>query len=589
VITELNLAHLLIACLPVFVIAYFLYGRFIGRVFGEDRHRKTPAREMEDGKDYVPANPLVLFSHHFASIAGGGPVVGPAVALVFGYGPAWFWIVLGAVFIGAVHDFSSLFVSIREGGKSIAEVAERYLGRRGFILFISFAVVYILLVTSAFLQMTATALTSLVPVESLNLQGTETLLKTTVSEGKTFVWIGGIASTSVIFITCLAPLLGWLLYRKSLRASLAAVFAVAVAVGSIRIGLMYPVNIGPSTWMLILAVYVFFASGIPVWIILQPRDFTNSFILFGGIIGLVTATIVGGLKGMTLSAPSFDLASGQNALGSLWPFLFITIACGAISGFHALVASGTTSKQISNETHARKIGYGGMLLEGVLAVCVVTAIAGGIKFATYKSIVFPDVGSSNPILGFAMGMGGLLHRSLGINQAYGTLFGILMVEGFVVTTLDTAVRLNRYLFEGLWKSAFRKPPRILGSYYFNSLLCVVLMLILAKTNAFLSIWPIFGTANQLLAALTLTCVTVWLMRKRKPFMFALLPAGFMIVTTTASLLKLLFTKYLPQRNITLTIADVLLLGLSIAFVILAVSFIRKKGDEQHEPARSEVA
>lgn len=587
--TGLNVASLLLACLPLFLIAYIVYGRFIGRAFGEDRGRKTPATVMEDGTDYVPANPLVLFSHHFASIAGGGPVVGPAVALIFGYGPAWIWIVVGAIFIGAVHDLSSLFVSIRERGRSIAEIAEHYLGRRGFVLFISFAVVYILLVTSAFLQMTATALTSLVPVESLSLESTETLLRTTVSEGKTYVRIGGIASTSVIFITCLAPLLGWLLYRRSLRASIAALFAIVVAVTSIRIGLMYPISIEPSTWMIILAGYVFLASGIPVWIILQPRDFMNSFILFGGILGLVAATLAGGLKGMTLAVPAFDVAAGEQALGSVWPFLFITIACGAISGFHALVASGTTSKQIASEAHARRIGYGAMLLEGVLAVCVVTAIGAGMKFATYRSVVFPSEGQSNPILGFAMGMGGLLHGSLGMPQAYGTVFGILMVEGFVVTTLDTAVRLNRYLFEDLWKTMFRTPPRVLGSYYFNSFLCVALMLALARTNAFLSIWPIFGTANQLLAALTLTCVTVWLMNKRRPFIFALAPAGFMIATTTASLIELLFTKYIPERNVTLTIAAVLLLVLSVAFVALAISFIRKTGERQDEKARSEIA
>jgi carbon starvation protein len=275
-------------------------------------------------------------------------------------------------------------------------------------------------------------------------------------------------------------------------------------------------------------------------------------------------------------------------LGRLWPFLFITIACGAISGFHALVASGTTSKQISNEGHARKIGYGGMLLEGVLAVCVVTAIAGGIKFAAYKGIVFPAEGKSNPILGFAMGMGGLLHRSLGINHAYGTVFGILMVEGFVVTTLDTAVRLNRYLLEDLWKTVFARPPAILQNYFFNSLICVVLMFVLAKTNAFLSIWPVFGTANQLLAALTLTCVTVWLMRKHKPFMLALVPAGFMMTTTTASLINLLFTKHIPQRNLTLAVADILLLALSVAFVALAVRIFRKAGSDDIRQARSEV-
>jgi carbon starvation protein len=574
----LNVAALLLACIPIFVVAYLVYSRFIARIFGEDRARKTPAHTLHDGKDYIPANPLILFSHHFASVSGGGPVVGPTVALIFGYGPAWLWIVVGAIFIGAVHDFSSLFISIREGGRSIAEIAERYLGRKGFVLFISFAVVYILLVTSAFLQMTATALTSLVPAESLDLRSGETLLRTTVSEGRTFVKIGGIASTSVIVITCFAPLLGFLLYKRRLRASLAAVLAIVVAVASIRVGLSYPVSIGPGIWMIILSVYVFFASGIPVWIILQPRDFTNSFILFGGIIGLVVATTAGGFKGLTITAPALNLSAGQEALGSLWPFLFITIACGAISGFHALVASGTTSKQISNEGQARKIGYGGMLLEGIFAVCVITAIASGMGSETYRNIVFPSAGRSNPILGFAMGMGGLLQKSLGVNQAYGTVFGILIVEGFVVTTLDTAVRLNRYLFEDLWKTAFRRTPRLLKNYYFNSLLCVVLMFGLAKTNAFLSIWPIFGTANQLLAALTLTCVTVWLMRKKKFFVFALAPACFMMVTTMASLIKLLYGKYIPERNLTLTIADLLLLALAVAFIALSFSVLRRTED-----------
>ncbi len=571
----MNVAGLLLLCIMLFVVAYFVYGRFIGRVFGETTSEETPANTLRDDKDYVPANPLVLFSHHFASISGGGPVVGPTVALIFGYGPAWLWIVVGAIFIGAVHDFSSLFMSIREGGRSVAEIAGRYLGKTGFVLFIAFAVVYILLVTSAFLQMTATALTSLVPVDALDLKGGESLLKTVVSGSGEFVRIGGIASTSVIVITVFAPILGWLLYRRNVRASLAAMLAIAVALVSIRVGLAHPLSISPGYWMVILSAYVFLASGIPVWVILQPRDFANSFILFAGIAGLVIATVAGGFRGITLSAPAFDLASGNAALGSLWPFLFITIACGAISGFHALVASGTTSKQIARESHARKIGYGGMLLEGVFAVCVITAVASGVSPETFRATVFPSQGGSNPILGFAMGMGGLLHRSLGVNQAYGTIFGILLVEGFVVTTLDTAVRLNRYLFEGLWKSMFEVTPPILKDYLFNSFLCVVLMFILARTNAFLSIWPIFGSANQLLAALTLICVTVWLMTKGKTFWFALLPAVFMMVTTAASLIKLLLGRYIPQRNFTLAVADLLLLALAAAFVVLSYSTLRR--------------
>jgi len=574
----MNAALLLIGALPLFLLAYHVYGRILGRVFGEDPARKTPAFEQQDGKDFVPAKPAVLFGHHFASIAGGGPVVGPTVALIFGYGPAWLWIVVGAIFIGGVHDFSSLFISIRERGSSIAEIAGRYLGREGFVLFIAFAIVYILLVTSAFLQMTATALTSLVPAEALGMEGGTGLLKTVMDAGVEKVKIGGIASTSVIIITAFAPLLGWLLYRKGARTWLMAVMAIAVCAVSIRAGLAYPLSIGPDTWMLILSVYVFFACGIPVWIVLQPRDFTNSFILYGGILLLVAGAAGAGLRGVELAAPAFSPASGEAALGAIWPFLFITIACGAISGFHALVASGTTSKQITAESHARRIGYGGMLLEGVLAICVVTAVASGISFGTFKSIVFPETGQSNPILGFAMGMGGFLHKGLGINPTYGTVFGILMVEGFVVTTLDTAVRLNRYLLEGLWKTAFGTPPALLRSYYVNSLICVVLMLVLAKTNAFLAIWPVFGTANQLLAALTLTCVTVWLKTRRKPYIFALVPALFMLATTTASLVMLLKDKYVPEGNAILATAAVLLLALSAAFIFISARILRR-GDE----------
>jgi carbon starvation protein len=574
----MNAALLLVGAIPLFILAYRFYGRAIGRIFGEDPSRVTPAYEQQDGKDYVPAKPAVLFSHHFASIAGGGPVVGPTVALIFGYGPAWLWIVAGAILVGGVHDFSSLFVSIREKGRSIAEIANHYLGHDGFVMFISFAVVYILLVTSAFLQMTATALTSMVPTDALGIEAAETALRTVTVGGVENVKIGGIASTSVIIITAFAPLLGFLIYRRNARTWTMALLAVLICVASIRVGLSFPLSIGPDAWMLILSVYVFFACGIPVWIILQPRDFTNSFILFAGIGLLIVGTAGAGLRGLTLKAPPLDISAGRDALGALWPFLFITIACGAISGFHALVASGTTSKQITGENQARRIGYGGMLLEGILAVCVVTAVAGGISFGTFKSIVFPETGRSNPILGFAMGMGGFLSRGIGLNRTYGTVFGILMVEGFVVTTLDTAVRLNRYLFEDLWKTAFRRPPGILRSYYFNSFICVVLMFVLAKTNAFLAIWPVFGTANQLLAVLTLICVTIWLRTKRKPYLFTLLPAMFMLATTTASLISLLTKRYIPEGNFILAAASILLLGLSVAFIFVVIRVWRRRSE-----------
>ncbi|MGQ9810899.1 MAG: carbon starvation CstA family protein [bacterium] len=572
-----NASLLILACLPIFVIAYFVYARRVGILFDESKDRKTPAVASEDGKDYVPADPLVLFGHHFASIAGGGPIIGPTIALAFGYLPVWMWIVVGTIFIGGIHDLSSLFVSIREGGRSIADITRRYLGKRGFILFISFATVYILLVTSAFLQMTVAALTSTVPISMISEDAYLGSLSREIRGGVEVIRIGGVASTSVIIITLFAPLLGYLLYRRRMNALMGAVIAAIVAGASIRVGISSPVNIRGDIWMVLVSVYVFIASGIPVWIVLQPRDFVNSFILFAGVGILLAGAIGGGLKGIVLEAPPLDLTGGQAALGSIWPALFIVVACGAISGFHALVASGTTSKQISSEAHARKIGYGAMVLEGILAVCVVTAVAAGMGFKDYRQIVYPQAGQSNPILAFGLGMGGLLKRALGLNYAYGVIFGIIMVEGFVVTTIDTAVRLNRYLFEEVWKGFFVKVPQMLLNRYFNSMLCVVLMYVLARTNAFLSIWPIFGTANQLLAALTLTTVTVWLSMRGKNPIITLAPAIFMLLTTIASLIQLLMKKYIPSKNITLSITAGLLFLLAIIFVETAVGILRRGG------------
>jgi carbon starvation protein len=313
------------------------------------------------------------------------------------------------------------------------------------------------------------------------------------------------------------------------------------------------------------------AAGIPVWIILQPRDFTNSFLLYLGVAALFVAGIVAGFKGVTFSAPALNVAGGTSKLGPIWPFLFITVACGAISGFHSLVAGGTTSKQISKETDVKKIAFGGMLLEGLLAIGVVVAVGCGIAFSDYTNIVFPTIAGakSNPILAFAAGTGGLLDKGFGISPVYGTIFGILLVEGFVVTTLDTAVRLNRYLFEELWQVIFKNVPKIMKSYLFNSLLCVVLMFILAYNNAFLVIWPIFGSANQLLASLALIAVSVWLVKRKKTAWFTILPAVFMMITTLYSLVVLLVEKYIPKQNIMLSVVDVLLIVLSIGVIVLA--------------------
>ena len=567
----MNAALLLIIAAILFYLGYRFYGRYISKEFGENDKTTTPAVAMKDDVDYVPTKPIVLFGHHFASIAGGGPIIGPTVALLFGFIPVWLWVVFGSIFIGAVHDMTAMFASVREKGKSVAEIAKSTLGNTGFFLFISFTIIMLLLVTSAFLGLTATALTSLLSLDVLKLAPDQTVVKTVIVGGVTFAQIGGIASTSVIVITCLAPVIGYLLYKKGINAYTASGLAIVICILSIIVGMSYPVTLNTTAWMIILSFYCLLAAGIPVWIILQPRDFTNSFLLYTGIVAMFIAGIVAGIKGVTFNAPALNIAEGTSKLGTIWPFLFITVACGAISGFHCLVAGGTSSKQVTKESDIKKNAYGGMLLEGLLAIGVLVAVGCGIAFADYTNIVFPTIAGirSNPILAFAAGAGGLLNMGLGIPPVYGTIFGILLVEGFVITTLDTAVRLNRYLFEELWQVIFKNVPKIMKSYLFNALLCVVLMFLLAYNNAFLVIWPIFGSANQLLASLALIAVSVWLVKRGKNIWFTVIPAIFMMVTTLYSLVVLLLEKYLPKQNIMLSVADVLLIILSIGVIAMA--------------------
>ncbi len=566
----MNVLVYFLTALICYILAYRFYGGYVSRHIGLKQDRTTPAVEINDGVDYVPTRPSVLFAHHYSTIAGAGPIVGPALGILYGIGPAWLWVVLGAIFFGAVHDFVALFASIREKGSSMAEIARKALGPTGFLLFIVFTIILIVLVTSAFLSLTAISLTSLWPLESLGLDESQTLLRTEQQNGQTVGVIGGIASTSVIVITLCAPLLGFLIQRKQIKTWLAYLLAFMVGAFSIYIGFHYPLGLPPTLWMWLIAVYTLFACGLPVWIILQPRDFVNVQILYFGMAAMIAAVLVAGLQGLTVNAPVTNFAQGAVKMGPVWPFLFITIACGAISGFHALVSGGTSSKQLAREGQAKPIGYGGMLLEGLLAVLVLVAIGSSLSFGEYITITWPDVGGGNPILAFALSMGHLLNSAMGIPIALGTVFGILTVEGFLITTLDSAVRLNRYLFEEFWKAVIPNPPAYMKKFWFNSGLSVALMLILSMTNGYKLIWPLFGSTNQLLAALTLIAVTVWLHRAGKSSWFTLAPAAVMICTTIASLSYYLVVKYLPTGNVLLAATDIVLLLLALGVLILSI-------------------
>ena len=585
----MNVLVFLAVAILAFLVASRVYARYLAGKIGEDPNHPTPSQLVNDGRDYVPSKRYVVFAHHFSSIAGAGPILGPTMAVLYGFIPAWLWIVLGGIFIGAVHDFTALFISMREGGKSMAEIARKTLGQAGFNLFIAFTILMIVLVTSSFLSATAISLTSLWPLEKIGVSGGATFLKTVVQNGVVMGRIGGIASTSVIIITFSAPIIGWLIYRRGIPSVAAHSLAVLICVVSVYLGILFPVTLSPGTWMVILSIYVLFAAGLPVWMVLQPRDFINAHILYFGILLMIISVFLTGFSGMTVSTPWFNVADGVKNLGLLWPMMFITIACGAISGFHSIVAGGTTSKQLSNECDARRVGYTAMLLESTLAVCVLLAIGVGLSFVDYKAIVWPSVPGvkSNPILGFSLAAGRLFNAGLGIPISLGTVFGILLVEGFVITTLDTAIRLNRYLFEELWTIVFSKTPRIMGHYWFNSGLAVLLMWVLAYKNAFSTLWPIFGAANQLLAALGLVAVSSWLLLKGKKYWFTILPAAFMLVTTLASLV-ILFQNYMSKSNYILSVTDALLFILAIGVIALAVkTFIKPSAAAPSTVAGSE--
>jgi len=568
----MNAALVLLASLAFLGLGYRFYGRRIARLAGVDPSRKTPAHAQRDGVDFVPARRPVLFGHHFASIAAAGPIVGPTLALLYGAGPAWLWIVLGVVFIGAVHDFSSLFVSVREGGRSLAEVTRRLLGPTGFLLFLGFAFLLCVLVSAAFLHLTAIALTSEFPAADLGLAAEGGLVRTVVREGVPHAILGGIASTSVIGITAAAPLIGWLLYRRRARVLPTSLLALGICAASVAIGFEWPLRLDPTAWMGIILAYVVVAAWVPVWIVLQPRDFVNVHFLYLGLLAMIGGILAVGFQGATIDAPATNVAeaAARPSLGLVWPFLFVTIACGAVSGAHGLVCGGTTCKQVDSERDLLPVGYGGMLLEAVLGICVLLVIGAGLGFADYRRIVWPDPGgTSNPALAFALGVGKTLEKGFTLPAVYGTVFGILLLEGFLLTTIDTVLRLSRYLLEELRSTVWSKAPAWTANRLLLTAIPVALTAGLAYSEGYRRIWPIFGSANQLLAALTLVAVTAWMLRAGRPIGFAAIPAAFMVVTTLGALVTLAF-RDASAGNWALLATDVVLLALASGVVLLAL-------------------
>jgi carbon starvation protein len=594
----------LLAAGVVLLLGGTVYAPFLARLMGEQKSRTTPAVSINDGRDYVPTKTPVVFAHHFASIAGAGPIIGPVLAILYGWGPALLWILLGGVFLGAVHDFVSTYVTMREGGKNLTVIARHYIGPAAFVMMLVMLVAILVLVCAAFLDLSATALTSKVALSDLNLQPGQTLFReqslpnprTGVAEPHAL--FGGIASMSVIVITAFSPLMGFLYLKRKWPVWLCSLLALGICALSILIGLQWPVSVSPLTWKLMISGYVLFAAGMPVWFFLQSRDFINVHILYAGLVFLLVALVAAGIRGggavaAAAAIPLNNWAEGTRILGPGWPMMFVIIACGAVSGFHSLCAGGTTCKQLSHEGAARQVGYWAMLLESFLAVCVVCCLIVGLPLGVYKGYCYPAAGSGNAVLTFAMAVGHTVHLGLGLPVAAGALGAMLLLEGFLVTTLDTAVRLTRYMIEEGWAMFFgrslparglaRAASRFLQFYWVNSGIAVALMLLLGLTNGYAVVWRIFGSANQLLAALALWVGTIWLVSKKRQYWFALLPAGFMFVTSMTMLVRLLVTQYIPgwqagqSGMVTLLIADVLVLSMTAGILVLTVRNWLAKG------------
>ncbi len=557
------------------LLAYRWYPRYIARVFREDDRNPPPSERFADGTDFVKSRSHVVFGHHFATIAGAGPIVGPTLALAYGWQPVWLWIVLAGIFFGAVHDMTAMFMSVRERGRSVGHIARTALGPLGYVLNLIAFVFVLTLINAIFLNLSVTALTSLYPLDALDLAPDQTLLGTITENGVVRARIGGIATTSVFLITLFAPALGWLIRTDRITTPRAYLVAFVTCVGSIIAGFLWPVTLDGDSWRIVMTLYVFAVCAIPVWVMLQPRDFTNVQILYGGLALLFLAALVAGANGTSLQAPAVSISAGEAALrGPIWPLMFITVACGAISGFHSLVASGTTVKQIPRESDARRIGYGAMVLESFFAILVVVAVGSMLAPDEYMAVVYPPGIASNPVLGFALGAGRLMHTAFPIVPvAVAVVFGILMLEGFVVTTLDSSVRLCRYLLQECWEVIFAgNAPPWARSVWLNSGIAVALMFGFAISGTVRQMWPVFGAGNQLIAVLALTTVSVWLAQRARQTLFAAIPATFMILTTCTALFILARTNLTGAGgSVWLGYAATGLLFLAVATVIVGVT------------------
>ena len=560
----MNAVVILLIGIAVLIVGYLTYGRWLAKEWGIDESRTTPAHELEDGMDYCPAKAPVLLGHHFSSIAGAGPINGPIQAAVFGWVPVLLWVLVGGIFIGAVHDFGALFASIRHKGQSIGEVIADSMGVKAKRLFLIFSYLTLILVVAAFASIVANTF-----MATYDESGALDLAKS-ASNAST-------AMISILFIL-IAIVFGFLVYRRNAPLGVSTILGVLAIVICMVIGLnWHPLYLSQKTWMIIVGIYIAVASVTPVWILLQPRDYLSSFLLYFmmavAIIGILGAGIMGqgslDIPAFTGFVDSAQYGSGVS-LGMLFPALFITIACGAISGFHSLVGSGTTAKQLDNEKDARPIAYGGMLIECALAVISLCAVG-------YIWKEYVPGGITTPTAVFATGISRMCATLPFLKGAESVIYSmlILAVSAFCLTSLDTATRLARYMFQEFWLEPgqtyedAKGIKKVLTNPYAATIITVVAGVALGMTG-YAKIWPLFGAANQLLAALGLIAVATWLGKVGKNNKMFLIPMAFMLVVTIVSLIQTIIAKVGAIQAGTDFGWNIALVALAILLVVLAI-------------------
>ena len=508
----------------ILVVAYLCYGRYLVKTWGIDPNATTPAVAKEDGVDYVPTNKWTVFAHQFSSIAGAGPVIGPVMAMVFGWLPAFLWVVIGGVFFGAVQDFGALYASVKSEGKSMGQIIEKYIGRTGKKLFFLFCWVFTLIVIAAFADMVAGTFNGF------------------SAEGAKLAPNASAASISILYVF-VAMAFGLLLRKVNLEGWPKVVLGIVLIIAMLAVGIKFPVYATKTTWIYLVFVYIFFASVTPMWLLKSPRDYLTTFLF----IGMIAAAVVGVfMSNPTVTVPAFT--GFKTATGSyLFPTLFVTIACGAVSGFHSLVSSETSSKMVKNEKDMLQVGYGSMLLESLLAVLVIVIVGSlpnlkqtGVLDTALANMALAD--TATPFTKFSAGVTGLVAQ-LGLPQSWGLCIMTMFVSALALTSLDAVARISRMSFQEFFEVEEGETPSQLVSVLTNKYVSTLISLFfgyLLSLGGYVNIWPLFGSANQLLAAMVLISLAVFLkVTGRKGFMLYV-PMVLMFVVTMTALVQAIY-------------------------------------------------